>query len=258
MYGHRRERSSLSTNCSQSSGHSRVLPFATARTRDIGHMESIAETPDTQMYISDNHRFALAQPRRVITQPTKFGHRMQPNKRHSASIGISTLLTEKSSRHGTRVRPIIGLGLTLNPADALVRIQSRRSITTTRIAQSESTRSSVVLSEAFSYASPALESCVSLTDLSPYTDPQFVHTRSVKRTHAQSEQMAKDSWQSSPDSVESEAVPSIRSEPSSHEPSRTCLSVCCLLCFEQTRIAPHSRNTKCPACNSRLLVRSTR
>ncbi|KAJ2500032.1 hypothetical protein GGH96_003070 [Coemansia sp. RSA 1972] len=142
MYGHRRERSSLSTNCSQSSGHSRVLPFATARTRAAGHMEAIAETPDTQM-------------------------------------------------------PIIGLGLTLNPADALVRIQSRRSIHSVK---AESTRSSVVLSEAFSYASPALESCVSLADLSPrYTDPQFVHTRSVKRTHMQSEQMAKDSWQSSPE-----------------------------------------------------------
>ncbi|KAJ2480616.1 hypothetical protein IWW56_002327 [Coemansia sp. RSA 2131] len=258
MYGHRRERSSLSTTCSQSSGHSRVLPFATARTLQApGHMEAIAETPDTHMYISDNHRFALAQPRRVITQPATFGHRVQP-KRHSASIGISTLLTEKS-RHATRVRPIIGLGLTLNPADALVRLQPRRS---THTHSAESSRSSIVLSEAFAYASPALESCASLADLSPrYTDPQIVHTCNVKRNVCkQSEQMAVASWQSSPDDSESEArVPSVRSEPSSRELSRKRgpTSVCCLLCFEHVRVAPHSKSTKCPACNSTLRIRST-
>ncbi|KAJ2826490.1 hypothetical protein IWW50_002333, partial [Coemansia erecta] len=246
MYGHRRERSSLSTNCSQSSGHSRVLPFATARPlQTTNPLKAIAETPTTEptnVYISENRRFAVAQPRRVITQPATFadprtGYRAT-NKRHSASINISTLLGPMTAKHAVRARPIIGLGLTLNPADTLVKLQPRRSVNHTKPSSevgrsplllttprkntmmrsprtAANSRSSIVLNEAFSYASPMLESCVSLNDLgSPRdADPQMVPLRQVRSSAGTPQsadnwvlnaQMAVDSWQSSPEEGEEE------------------------------------------------------
>ncbi|KAJ2732982.1 hypothetical protein IW152_003389 [Coemansia sp. BCRC 34962] len=120
---HRRE-SSLSTNTSScSSQTTRVLPFATAFT-----------TRGAQpLYMPSGQaprRFAVARPRRVVTDSSGGvkASALQPprlpvnGRRHSAAIGIGGLLPAAS---GSRTRAIIGLGLTLNPADAVVRLQPR-------------------------------------------------------------------------------------------------------------------------------------
>ncbi|KAJ2850632.1 hypothetical protein IWW36_001743 [Coemansia brasiliensis] len=286
MHGHRRERSSLSTNCSQSSGHSRVLPFATAHTLrpeaprssyrvQPKIMEAIAETPSSKMYISANRRFAVAQPRRVITQPESTMRQPAIGKRQSASIRINTLLGAQGSDRalraaGPRARPIIGLGLTLNPADTLVRLQPKRSATDTRVESQlacvakspsimEACRSSVVLSEAFSRQSPALaeDSFASLADAcSPrHNDPQMVPMTVAARAYANicssEQQQAALSWLSS-SSDKSSASPATNHDeaqvPASCSFSMLSRSICadaqhsrcdpihfcCLLCFEQS------------------------
>ncbi|KAJ1897212.1 hypothetical protein LPJ66_003514 [Kickxella alabastrina] len=234
-YKHRRE-SSLSTRASMSSEHSRVLPFATAAftsrtlgpisasspfqlqrttTRDSVRPRSqiandIISPPNIRIggetrtlgnggvyYPAFGHpRFALAQPRRVVTvngsmpilnqqepikeEEPKHAKRVQPlgavvaprpknfvhqengsnssirsssavakqanglaatkPKRRSMAIGISSILPPQRNSivsngsttgnnnglGGPRARPIIGLGVTLNPADALVTLQPRR------------------------------------------------------------------------------------------------------------------------------------
>ncbi|KAJ1801632.1 hypothetical protein LPJ59_000121 [Coemansia sp. RSA 2399] len=116
-------------------------------------------------------RFALAKPRRVITvngaiassnEPLDFSRRRcrprdisgpqrQQNRKVRASISLHSMLPplsepkrhigsssnvsngSSSSLGGTRTRPIIGLGLTLNPADALVTIQPRSRALRTRV-----------------------------------------------------------------------------------------------------------------------------
>ncbi|KAJ1819101.1 hypothetical protein LPJ60_003959 [Coemansia sp. RSA 2675] len=120
---HRRE-SSLSTNTSScSSQTTRVLPFATAFT-------TRAAQPLYMPTAQAPRRFAVARPRRVVTdssggvkastlQPPRIAAK---GRRHSAAIGIGGLLPAAS---GSRTRVIIGLGLTLNPADAVVRLQPR-------------------------------------------------------------------------------------------------------------------------------------
>ncbi|KAJ2834161.1 hypothetical protein GGI24_000528 [Coemansia furcata] len=113
---HRRE-SSVSTNTSSCSSQTRVLPFATARAPQA---------------LGPSSRYAMARPRRVVTDNGKIHDpkRAAPppriaGRRHSAAIG--TLLPVVG---GSRTRAIIGLGLTLNPADAVVRLQPRNAATT--------------------------------------------------------------------------------------------------------------------------------
>ncbi|KAJ1881762.1 hypothetical protein H4R99_000978 [Coemansia sp. RSA 1722] len=188
VYKHRRD-SSLSTSASISSNHTRVLPFAAFGTHNNRlqpispiQITSIPETHNEETshssprvcinngqakilennrlyYQASGHsRFALAQPRRVVTvngpaTKTLLLADIEPRevtadkrtgscargKRRSAAIGISTILpngtgaavsnTSVASSNGglssTRARPIIGLGLTLNPADTLVTLQTR-------------------------------------------------------------------------------------------------------------------------------------
>ncbi|KAJ2853382.1 hypothetical protein J3B02_003168, partial [Coemansia erecta] len=194
MFKHRRD-SSLSTSASISSDHTRVLPFATAafashRLQPIS-IKGIPETPvaeeepnslcssppririggqakslengDLYYPASGHPRFALAQPRRVVTvngpaampaaaktlllsdvEPKATGMGSRPQcartKRRSVAIGISSMLPSGTAAavnnsssvssgagglSGARPRPIIGLGLTLNPADTLVTLQMR-------------------------------------------------------------------------------------------------------------------------------------
>ncbi|KAJ1845953.1 hypothetical protein IWW55_005745 [Coemansia sp. RSA 2706] len=297
MHGHRRERSSLSTNCSQSSGHSRVLPFATAHALQPAsrlRMEAITEAPESpaKHYISGNRRFALAQPRRVITQPCAVAAATRAAaKRHSAAIGIGALLGGDKGPKQVSVRPIIGLGLTLNPRDNLVRLQPRRSGAQMPAAVhspecNATARSSLVLSEAFA-ASPLLESCVSLADLcvSP-RDPQMVPLPRASVCTQQRQQMAADSWLSSPadseppdtDVVSTRSASSDACVPKSSSsalsaPSESAISIAtsrpedpmdldharvpetisCLLCFEQVKISiNHTQYTSCPGCGTTL------
>ncbi|KAJ2802265.1 hypothetical protein H4R21_002485 [Coemansia helicoidea] len=131
-YSHQRE-STLSTTCSSTSGSSRVLPFATTRALPAACAmaaiaEAAAEDGDAvpSKVCFDNPRFALAQPRRVATFNAG-----EAAARSGVAIRISSILGERGGgRLGVaRGRPIIGLGVTLNPSDALVRLQPRRSAT---------------------------------------------------------------------------------------------------------------------------------
>ncbi|KAJ2450289.1 hypothetical protein EV183_004383 [Coemansia sp. RSA 2336] len=270
MYGHRRDRSSLSTNCSHSSGHSRVLPFATAPTLRkpslcAPRMEAIAETPSApKMYISSNRRFAVAQPRRVITQPGC-------TKPQSASIRINTLLG--AGDRTFRARPIIGLGVTLNPADTLVRLRPKRSDARLTSPVVETCRSSVLLSEAFSRSSPALDSLASLSDVgSPrYRDPQMVPTAAARSLatasmseHQKKQQLAALSWLSS--SSDKSSFSSAASEAQVPDSSYSMLtrSICtndrrkpvllsCLLCFGLVKVSlGHTHSMSCPGCGTLL------
>ncbi|KAJ1752749.1 hypothetical protein LPJ79_001005 [Coemansia sp. RSA 1821] len=220
-------------------------------------MESIAETPSaSKMYISSNRRFAVAQPRRVITQP-------EYTKRQSASIRINTLLG--ASDRTLRARPIIGLGVTLNPADTLVRLRPKRPDRLLTSPVMETCRSSVVLSEAFSRSSPALDSLASLSDVgSPrYRDPQMVPTvaaRTLAKACASEQQQAALSWLSSSSDKSSSSSTSEAQAPD-RSYSLLTRSICsnakrghcgpvllsCLLCFEQVKVSlKHTHSMDCP------------
>ncbi|PIA15762.1 hypothetical protein COEREDRAFT_9003 [Coemansia reversa NRRL 1564] len=354
-FRHKRD-SSLSTNCSIISGQSRVLPFATTSTlrpvssqstnssitRKFGckTMAAISEVSSDRelsatttikteansfkntknMYFVDNPRFAMARPRRVVTQlaPEKNITGIRDRSRSSTAISIGSILGESNRStqlKGMRARPIIGLGLTLNPADTLVRLQPRRSATQpeadtiamlphsltsnlldafdsidaapslTKDDVSATARSSVVLSEAFSYKSPMLESCVSLVDLaSPRnTDPQLIVSKPARapiasnkeNTMAAVAQASIDSWISSPESsADYMSVTSIHDETDSKVPtdkkSPECLKVSnpkhvqkqsftepqvvsCFLCFESVKLAPTpNASTNCSGCGTIL------
>ncbi|KAJ2803074.1 hypothetical protein H4R20_003031, partial [Coemansia guatemalensis] len=215
--------------------------------------ESVAANPK-KMYFVDNPRFAMARPRRVVTQLAQ-GQSIpgiRDRSRSSTAISIGAILGDasKTAQKGMRARPIIGLGLTLNPADTLVRLQPRRSATqpeadtiaklphslgsssldafdavdsaptTTKDGVSATARSSVVLSEAFSYKSPMLESCVSLADFaSPRnSDPQLIDSKpsqapmasalSTEDAVAAQAQASIESWISSPESSNHSSVSS--------------------------------------------------
>ncbi|KAJ2695822.1 hypothetical protein H4R19_005805 [Coemansia spiralis] len=93
-------------------------------------MAAIAEAaaedadPTPRKVYFDNPRFALAQPRRVATFNACVGA-----QRAGTAIRISAILGAGGRQSTVRARPIIGLGVTLNPSDSLVRLQPRRSAT---------------------------------------------------------------------------------------------------------------------------------
>ncbi|KAJ2509348.1 hypothetical protein IWW47_000046 [Coemansia sp. RSA 2052] len=118
----------------------RVLPFATAFAARGPLPPPLTTTQQQEkhqpraMYMAAgqaSRRFAVARPRRVVTDnggAKVTGTRPQRphgggGRRHSAAIGLVPA-------GGARTRAIIGLGLTLNPADAVVKLQPRHATQT--------------------------------------------------------------------------------------------------------------------------------
>lgn len=148
IYQRHKRDSSQCTNMSSSSitsGQSRVLPFAkafaTSNILPAVEEEAKAEqsTKRRDMYIPPSstgsyQRFALAQPRRVITPtyPTTNSQQQQqqlplkrrlPAGRKGTAIGIGTLMSPPC-----RSTPKIGLGVTMHPANTMVKLQPRRTV----------------------------------------------------------------------------------------------------------------------------------
>ncbi|KAJ2861476.1 hypothetical protein GGI22_002446 [Coemansia erecta] len=263
-----------------------------------------------------NPRFALAKPRRVITvngaiasssnEPLGFssrrprdisGPQRQQHRKVRASISLHSILPplsepkrhvgslsnvsngSSSSLGGTRTRPIIGLGLTLNPADALVTIQPRgralrpkmpKMLTparssgcletkSTHIAWSpvpedyavEKHQSEALLDKAFK--------CVSFESLrSAHSDSSSISGAHPKLVVALSDADAKEEATAADlDSVavQSELLLSSREhvtrKPNVDEP--LLIAVTCILCFESVLLSQkRSYLLRCPGCGNGL------